>query len=101
VSGQASPRLEEPLEFNHFAVVVAAGTSTDELRTALAEIGEPTEDLRHVFVDPAWVLDEGGEVARSLEWQRQWDAMVEFAASRGWTDSAGRVRAHVEPDPAG
>ena len=46
-------------------------------------------------------LAEGGEVTRSPEWQRQWRAMVEFAAGRGWTDGAGRVRAHVEPDPAG
>ena len=30
------------------------------------------------------------------EWRKAFEGMVAYAASQGWTDDAGRVRAHVE-----
>ncbi len=87
--------LSEPLEFDRFEVVAARDITRDQLRCALDQLGEPTADLGHVFVDPTWVRSQGGDVARTSHWQEQWGAMVEFASDRGWVDGEGRVRAHV------
>lgn len=50
----------------------------------------------HLWLDVALCRTMGSEVA-GPRWADDFDAMIAFAASRGWTDDEGRrVRAHIE-----
>lgn len=48
----------------------------------------------HVWLDRETMVSLAGR-ACDAEWLAQLDAMIEFAASKGWMDESGRVRAHV------
>lgn len=82
--------LEQPDDFRHFAVRVPAGV--DASASALAAL--MAIDGQHAWVPP--------ETVRTLHfdadaaWQQELDAMVAYAASKGWTDAAGRIRAHIQ-----
>lgn len=53
-------------------------------------------DGRHVWLDIAVARAAGAEVSDD-DWADQYDAMIAYATSKGWTDDAGtHVRAHVE-----
>ena len=73
------PRVEvcEPEDFTAFKVVVVTAT--------------------HSWVNPADLSALAGR-AGDDEWQRKLAAMIGYAESKGWTDEAGRIRAHVELD---
>lgn len=49
----------------------------------------------HLWVLPETLLALAGPLAEDAQWRRQYDAMVAYAASKGWTDDDGRIRAHV------
>lgn len=76
-----------------------ARPNTDTARTALAENGlELTPESDHGFVS--------AEVLRALavddhvdpSWSSEFDAMVAYAVSKGWTHDDGRLRVHSEWD---
>ena len=54
----------------------------------------------HLWVRPDVLIALAGSRAEDPEWRRQYDAMVAFATSKGWTDEQGRIRAHVKQDRA-
>jgi sugar phosphate isomerase/epimerase len=74
----ATPRatLAEPADFTSFRVVVACPP--------------------HVWVAPETIRGLAGDRASDPAWREALEEMLAFAASRGWTDAEGRVRAHVE-----
>ena len=54
------------------------------------------DDGEHVWLDVA-ACRSIGMASLGTGWAEGFDAMVDFAASRGWTDEDGRrVRAHIE-----
>ena len=58
------------------------------------------DDGEHLWLDVAACRElgaaEGGE-----PWVEQYDAMIGYATSQGWTNDAGtHVRAHIEPTGA-
>jgi hypothetical protein len=69
-------------------------TGTDRLAQAGVEL---TDDAAHGFVAPdtlkAWAAVSG---SLSDTWYHDFDAMVAYATSKGWTDEGGRLRAHTE-----
>jgi hypothetical protein len=84
--------LADQDNFRAFAVLVN-GTQ-DQLPAvvdALAGLG--TVDAEHAMLDAAEVKRLA---AADDAWTAQFDAMVEYARSKGWTDDNGRVRAHLE-----
>jgi hypothetical protein len=77
-AGELPPTMElqHPCDFTRLSVMVEVPTHAWITREALVQLA-------------------GDYVGRD-GWQDKLDAMIGFAAGQGWTDSAGRVRAHVE-----
>ena len=48
----------------------------------------------HTWVPPSTLSELHPEADDA--WREELEGMIAFAAQRGWTDDAGRVRAHVE-----
>ena len=70
-----------------------------DARAALAAAGIViTDDAGHGYVEPATFSRLAGPVAADPEWQAGFAKMVAYAADKGWTDGAGRIRAHAEWD---
>jgi hypothetical protein len=46
-----------------------------------------------VSVDPALIRAAAGDV--SGDWEERFGAMVAYAASKGWVDDDGQIKAHV------
>jgi hypothetical protein len=91
VVDRAGVALVDGENFRTFAVVVEGGEV--DLGGALERFG--VVDGEHVWLDPEAVKRLAGDGA-GPEWPARFDAMIEFARSKGWVDDAGRVRAHVE-----
>jgi len=89
------PRLAEPDDFKHFAVLAPGPVDPASLAEAAGELGRAEGDS-HVFVDPDRLRRLPGARPDDPEWSASLDGMLAFAGSRGWIDGAGRVRAHVE-----
>lgn len=81
--------LEDADNFRAFKVVCTSPRADCE--AGLAEIGRLDGD--HVWVDPTWIRRNGRPAE---EWTTGFDKMVAFAASSGWVDDAGAIRAHIE-----
>lgn len=74
-SGGTEMTLAEPEVFTSFDVVVDVPP--------------------HLWLHPNDVAAMSGDLGNDAEWRRKLDAMVAFAASKGWTDDQGRIRAHI------
>jgi hypothetical protein len=83
-------RLEGADEFRRFAVRVPRGV--DARTSPLAAL--VTLDGAHAWVPPETV--RALHPAADAAWQQGFDAMVAYASGKGWTDGAGRIRAHIE-----
>jgi hypothetical protein len=93
--GAPQVSLEEASDFRAFKVVISptAGAAADE---ALAGLGAPAPP-DHVFVERAAVEALAETIhTGDPDWRAGLDGMVGYAASHGWTDEEGRIRAHVE-----
>jgi hypothetical protein len=88
--------LADPDNFRAFAAVVV-GSAPDPARVAEALAGLGTLDVggEHVWLDAGAVKRLAGDAAGE-RWLADFENMVEFARGKGWTDEAGRVRAHLE-----
>ncbi|MDW3213459.1 MAG: hypothetical protein R8G01_05645 [Ilumatobacteraceae bacterium] len=63
----------------------------------LGDLCEPAED-EHVWLDVARARANGVERSSDATFGENFDAMIGYAASKGWLNDAGtHVRAHVEP----
>lgn len=62
---------------------------------AMGPAGRAAGDA-HVWVDAAWIRSQVGDTA-GADWGDRFDAMVAYAASKGWTDGTGtHIKAHLE-----
>lgn len=84
--------LREPSVFNHLDVLVDP-QSPERLEQTIARIGR-RDGADHVRLQPS-VLRFLSSHAGSAEWEAKFDAMIGYAASKGWLDEQGRVRAHL------
>lgn len=84
--------LCEPSVFNRLDVLVDP-QSPERLEQAIARIGS-RDGAGHVRISPA-VLRFLSGLAGAEEWERGFSAMLSYAASKGWLDDQGRVRAHL------
>jgi hypothetical protein len=92
VSDDGSLELVDPDVFTDFAMI-GSRPATDSAREALRAQGLHTsDDGEHVFVDPRAVVALADSTDSS--WREKFDGMVAYATSKGWTDDAGRIRAH-------
>lgn len=81
-------------DLKRFSVVVEDGASDEEVASALAPLGT-LDSSTYAWVSIARLqaaCDRDGDAA----WREAFDAMVQFAASKGWVDGTGlRLRAHL------
>jgi hypothetical protein len=82
------PALADPDDFQAFSVEAAPGADLSTLGRADGET--------HVFIAPAALRGLPGARPDDAAWAASLDAMLAYAQSKGWTDEAGHVRAHVE-----
>lgn len=81
--------LEDQDNFRAFKVVCAAPIG--ECEKSLGSVGRLDGD--HLWVSSAWLESNG----RPDEiWRTGLRKMIDYAASAGWTDDQGAVRAHIE-----
>ncbi|GAB6904163.1 hypothetical protein [Kineosporia succinea] len=66
----------------------------DGARARAAGIGDWTDEA-HLAVPAPELVRLAGELGRDPMWRRDFDAMIDYARSKGWVDDAGRVRMHV------
>jgi hypothetical protein len=87
--------LRDPDDFTAFAVKVAAGDESAARAPLLAQIGVLADD-GHVWIEADRVVSLAGERGEDPDWRARFARMVEYARTKDWVDSAGRIRAHVE-----
>lgn len=84
--------LVEPSVFNKLDVLVDPQPPA-QLDPSIARIGS-RDGADHVRLVPS-VLRFLSSEAGNAEWDAQFDAMIQYAAGKGWLDEQGRVRAHI------
>lgn len=88
------PRLVDSSDFQGFKVVVRGGSDRDRARESLAPVAAWLGD-DHVAIPPGEVRRLAGEAAADPEWERSFDGMLRYAASKGWIVE-GAIKAHIE-----
>jgi hypothetical protein len=80
-------------DFTSFDFVSDLGAA--DLGAVMAELGlgAPDPDGAHAWFSVAGLTALAGSLADE-QWQSRLQGMADYAASRGWTDRQGRIRAH-------
>ncbi len=87
--------LEDADNFGEFHVVVDGDVAAAV--DALGGRAGPSERDNHLWVDIALVRELATDAA-DTDWEARFEAMLAYAASKGWVDEpAGRVEAHIQP----
>jgi hypothetical protein len=90
--------LEDPDDFTAFSVALTGPPRPEALAEVLRHtaLGHLDEAGTHVVVDPAGLRALAGPAADTT-WDEGLDAMVAYAAQKGWLRDDGVV-AHIETD---
>lgn len=49
----------------------------------------------HLWLHPDDIAALAGELGQDAAWRQKLTGMARYAATQGWTDDEGRIRAHV------
>lgn len=99
VGPSGEPVLDEPDDFRSLRLT-GTRPSSDAARAALSSAGiELDEDGGHGHIEPTAFTRLAGSAGERPDWQDGLAAMLAYAVDHGWTDDAGRVRAHAEWQP--
>jgi len=82
-------------------MIIEVDLTTVPPRTTLSDVDDITSLKvvtrgEHAFVARDTFVDLAGLRGSDPEWLARLDGMLSYAASKGWTDEHGAVRAHVE-----
>ena len=91
-SGVTVNRLDDPDDFDRFDVRIVDVDEADA-RRSLASVA--VLESGHAFVYPAGLFALAGARPDDERWISHFNAMAEFARSKGWVDDDGRLQAHV------
>ncbi len=84
----------EDLKRFHLAGVRPRAEDVDELKQRGIELDD---DATHAWVDPAVLLEMAqGHQDLPEVWSTDFEGMVAYATSKGWTDARGWLRGHTE-----
>ncbi|MCK9249898.1 MAG: hypothetical protein M0P31_13115 [Solirubrobacteraceae bacterium] len=92
--GRDDVALAEPDDLTRFHVEVDHAVPADALPDVVHATGIGHVDGDGVAVAPHAIRRLAG--VRPAAWERDLEAMIAFAAQRGWVTDDGYVRAHVE-----
>jgi hypothetical protein len=97
-TGQSEPAaitLREQDDLKRFSVRVSAGLSRDLLASVLRSAAVGRLDGDEASISVAWLRER--TTSQSPQWQTDFEKMLDYAASKGWTDPARTaVTAHIE-----
>ena len=91
VAADGAVTLEEADNFRGFSVGAAPGVPLARALDGIARLEGDT----HAWVSPA-ALRRFAPQAGQPGWEKGFGKMLDYAASKGWTDAEGAVRAHIE-----
>lgn len=91
VAADGTVTLEEADNFRRFSVGAAPGAPLARALDGIARL----EGETHAWISPAG-LRRLAPQAGQPEWEDGFGKMLAYAASKGWTDAEGAVRAHIE-----
>ncbi|MBD0863837.1 hypothetical protein IA539_21950 [Gordonia sp. zg691] len=90
--------IAEPDDLKKFHVEVHGEGGEDDLSRALGQLGR-TEGAEHAWIFIEELLRASGR-ADDETWRAAFGQMVDYAASKGWTDADGEsLRAHIVAVP--
>jgi hypothetical protein len=90
--------LAEPADFGRFHVQVVGGWDEGAADLLLGGVGR-LESIERAWIDVRAVRVLAGDVVDE-EWDTGFDAMIDFAGSKGWLSEDGTaIQAHVEWPP--
>lgn len=92
VDANGSLSLDDAANFKGFHITGQRPADTAAFAAAGLSFDD---DLGHAWVTPAAVRALAGDAA-DADWSSGFEAMVNYAVSKGWTDDQGRIRAHTE-----
>lgn len=81
--------LDDADNFRSFKVVCTS--PREDCKDAFAQVGRLDGD--HLWVDADWIRSNG---PIDEKWHAELVKMIDYAASAGWVDAAGAIRAHIE-----
>jgi hypothetical protein len=87
----ARSELHHPDDLQRLHVEVVGDGDQTAIDGALGEFGRLDGDHVWLRIDALREAGPGDD-----GWTTRFDAMIDYARSKGWTDGAGAVRAHVE-----
>lgn len=86
--------LREEDDLARFSVRVSPGYSSEGVETALTSSGAGRLDGDEATINVDWLRQH--TASHSEQWQSDFDKMLHYASSKGWTDPARTVvRAHI------
>jgi hypothetical protein len=87
------PRLVEADRLDQLQAVCSGDTGA----VRYDQLCQPGPDPDHVWIDVARLREEGTTQTDDPTYGERFDAMIAYAARKGWLDADGtRVRAHIE-----
>lgn len=63
-------------------------------RASAATLGQWV-DQSHLAVPAHSLVALAGQLGQDAQWREDFDAMIAYAATKGWVDDEGRVQMHV------
>ena len=86
--------LREEDDLARFSLRVSPGCSCERVETALTSSGAGRLDGDEASINVDWLRQH--TASHSEQWQSDFDKMLDYASSKGWTDPARTVvRAHI------
>lgn len=100
-AGVLRAELSDAEDFDRFLVEIPEACPAGDIDRALTDLGR--RDGVHVYVSARVICELAGSLAQNSGWGLRLTGMIGYAASMGWTDADGNVRAHIETvnEPAG
>ena len=96
---RGTAEVREAANLKQFSVRTTGPTDVDSLSRGLGELGR-VDSTDHAWIDISALRAASGRSSDS-DWSSGFEAMIAYAASKGWVDETGTaVRAHIEADAA-
>ena len=90
---KAGTRLDAPDDLKAFKLVVADNLQGEAIADALGSAGQLDGD--HAWISPDWLRQASGRTGDAA-WIQGFEAMLAYAAKKGWVNQAGAIRGHIE-----
>lgn len=92
IDGKGGVSLEDPEDFTRFSILAAPGISVADALNSIALV-----EGHYAWVAPDAVRRLAPK-SNQRDWDKNFKGMLDYAERKGWMNSDGAVRAHIEKD---